>query len=263
MKRIDFLGAAGVGKSTVYSALIQQREKKEKLFTVQEAKVKIAQKYYWKKNKSIDDWCKLVAISLPLPIKVRSLVAAKLLHRQNEIKMWNDRYKFSSFFDAILKGTYLNERDMLRRVLGVKRIYDLFEDVMLIEGSDLPGIVVCDDSLSQKIYAIAEMYNFSTEDVIEKYFNTFPIPQAVIHFSNEPHVVLSHVKKRTKEGGETVQWHRDVDNKELLSRVTSQLKISKIGADILVQRGVPVLKIETTKAARENAQRILQFIDSL
>ena len=62
MKRIDFLGAPGVGKTTLYNNLLQQRNHREKWLTLEEAKLLITKRHVRSNFHSLKEFARLLIL---------------------------------------------------------------------------------------------------------------------------------------------------------------------------------------------------------
>ena len=93
INRIDFIGAAGVGKSTLFHELHKTRRKNEQWMTPQEVEIKIAQSESRKYPHSINNVLRSRILNVRLPKKITYLLAKTILdnNRYKYLTLWVDR----------------------------------------------------------------------------------------------------------------------------------------------------------------------------
>lgn len=86
----------------------------------------------------------------------------------------------------------------------------------------------------------------SDSSYIEKYYRLMPEPFAIIAFENTVKTVVKRNNSRN------VKWN-------FASKAGSLSLVYKIGKDILIERGIPILTINTKSKPEHNAQKIISF----
>jgi|GEM_PF-3016166 len=256
MKRIDFLGAPGIGKSTIYIELVKRRAKSDSWMIPEEAWIKIARQYSTQNAKSGKDYIIAALLRIGLFNKIYPDLSLRVLHKNQKEIIWNEREHYANFFEAALQSSTIKEKIPLRRLGGIKSFYSVARDVIFLEHSRIPGLVLFDESLSQKIFGVTMWREGMFESATNNYFNTIPLPEALIYCKLNPDETLNRIKQR----GKIIPGHRDLDGNLLFEAIKVQLRIAAMGADILKNRGAKVLEIHTEDSLEENAEKITDAI---
>jgi len=256
MKRIDFLGAPGVGKSTTYKALVNNRRKKDSWLTPKEAKNKIAYEFFKKDAYSKKKLLTLYNFKHSLFKRKYNRSINRIITEQQKDIFWEKQNEYKDFLEIALKGVSIKEKEPLRRILGINWFYIIFSDVIFIENSNLPEIVVFDESLSQKVYGITHNCKGFFENTIKDYFRNIPLPQALIYCKLDPKETFNRIKNRRK----IIPGHRQLESDQLNNNIKVQLEIAERGADILKNRNVGVLEIDLNDSLEFNIEIISNFL---
>jgi adenylate kinase len=258
--RIDFLGTSGVGKSTIYNKLVKNRSKIDNWMTPEEAKIKIAQKYSIQNNALIKN--RLIAVSLKVDLfkKLHPILANAVIEKNQEDTIWVNKDKYTDFFEVALRGANIQEKIPLRRLSGIRAFYATVRDVIFLEHAQIPGIILFDESLSLRIYAVTMWRKGYYEEATIDYFNNIPPPFGIIHCKLDPDKTLSRIIQRKNTCGNIIQGHRDLDNNHLLEVIKAQNDIAAVGANVLRNRGVKVLEIDTDDSIENIVKKITTAI---
>ncbi len=239
MKRIDFLGVPGVGKTTLYYKLLQQRDDYEKWLTPPEAKILIAKKHVKANWRSAGELLRLLALQLPnrtlqkkLTENISDTLAGKAF--QERLQEWMPFIELCSF--SLADGS----KPPYYRFLLAKWFLSLLNDVALIESADLKHQVLFDDSLSQRATGMMPWDRLSGEQQSRKYFSLMPPPVAVVYLRADPQLIADRLVKRKK----VIAQHQDLSYHDLLERTKIAALIVEAGAETLHSRGIPVLMVD-------------------
>lgn len=256
MKRIDFLGAPGVGKSTLYNHLIANRRKGTFWITPTEAELKIAREHIKKlstKNKKV--FLARLALNNIFFKPLHPTIVDKVINLvENEI-IWDNKIKYTEFLNQAVLGACLEEKDSLRRLMGINYFFKVMKTVVLFENSKYDEIVILDESLSQKVCGLTHYKESYFEKQTKEYFSCIPVPDLLIHCKLDIKTTLQRLITRYK----TIPAHRNITKAELLEVVKIHNKIANIGAKILKQRNVLVLDIDMKQCPEKNIQIINSF----
>ena len=171
MKRIDFLGAPGVGKSTINKQLINSQRKSSSWITPKEAELKLAREYLDNiPNKNKKELLAKIALSNALFEPLRSTIVNKIINRIGSETIWANREKNNEFLNQALLGACIEEKDPIRRLMGINWFFDVVKTVAVVENSDYEDIVLFDESLSQKVYGVTYHDKELEIKEIEMYF---------------------------------------------------------------------------------------------
>ena len=259
MKRIDFLGASGAGKSAVFHELEKISGRKKLWLTPKEAKTAVA-RYYMKQNRrSSKDYKAAIMLGLPFFKPFHAQAASYLLSARSTELLWDNAQNHSAFLNTVLKGASFEERDALHRLLGINWLVPVYRDVLLMENCPLEKIVAFAESLSQKIYGITHWQKGAFEEITAAYFNSIPLPAGLVHFKLASETAFERLKKRPK----VTTGQRNMTDAELFNVIDAQIEIADMGAGIIKARGVKVLELNSDSSLDQKASYINRFIAAL
>lgn len=258
MKRIDFLGAPGVGKSTLYKELLRQRKKPDKFLTPEEAKVEVAKKHLIENKNIKKHFLKSLILNCSIFRKKHCCLAEKILKNEKNEVLWKNKEKYNEVLKIALRGSNIEEKIPYRRFLGLSWFFDVFQKVLFLE-ENFDDFVIYDESLSQKIYGLIFSENKEYEDSIVDYFRNCPKPFCVIFCRINKKGIFKRIKQREKTG-KIIPGHRDVNNKKLEEIIVNQIEVSEIALKVLKERGIHVLEIDMANDIKKNAKEINIFL---
>ena len=269
MKRIDFLGAPGVGKSTIYHELVRQRTKLDTWMTPEEARTKTKCEYSLQNARSVKEHAVAGLLKNGVCIKLLPSFSKRMLEtildtyqfdKYERETIWVEKERYADFFNVALKSATIEEKEPLRRLMGITHFYSVARDVIFLEHSSFPGLVLFDESLSLRVYGITRSRKGFFESATEDYFNNIPLPAGLIYCSLDPEKTFQRIKQRSLpmpgQHGKIIPGHRDLESAPLLESIEVQLDKAAIGADVLRNRGVKVLDIDMKDSLTYNVNVI-------
>lgn len=177
MKRIEFIGASGVGKSTLFDELLKIRGPKDNWMSPKEAKIYLAKKE--KVTGSIVQKTFQIYLKINLIKKFQAQMASIILnkHSKNIIDSLGDKYSdvASLKLDSVIESLRLdllnknNKRNAVKELFLLKYYYDSLYEIMLFDYLDLDRIVVFDDGIIHTNLAFSDKEKSSV--VLEKHMN--------------------------------------------------------------------------------------------
>ncbi len=253
MQRVDFLGASGVGKSTFYKELLNNRTKSAVWMTPIEAKTKIAYQYIRQNGGSVKEYLFRAMLKRALCKRLHPLLVRNILFNQQQESIWREKDRYAQFFETALKGATIKENPCLR-LLRIVWFYEALNDVLFIENSKLSGLVLFNDSLSQRFNIILSSSQGYCKTLAFDYFKNIPLPFGLIYCKlNEDKTINRIIKRSTIK---TIFAHRDIEFEVLFKNIQLQLSIAEIGADVLKSRGVKVFEIDMENLPENNVKLI-------
>ncbi len=256
MKRIDFFGAPGTGKTTIYNELFKRRTKRDKWMTPEEAKGLIAKQYCKQEMKSLRDTILTAVFYMPGLKKIKFVISNSILSSSSHEILLQNNERHHDFFSAVLNGAAAAEREPAHRLLGLNRFFSVCRNVLLIENSPLQRHVLFDESLVQKVYGITNPQKGFFEKATEDYFKKIPLPAGLIYCKLDPETTYHRIKQRPK----IITGHRDMDEKDLKDIIGAQIEIASIGVSVLRNRGVQVLELYTGTTLAQSVKTVYNFI---
>ena len=256
MKRVDFIGASGSGKSTVYRELHHQGAKKGLWFTPREAQTLVAKNHLKTNKKSSRDLLFKAILSMPYSEHIQPKVAEYVLSKRVTESLWQKAEEHKTFLSAVLKGASNEDREPLHRLMGLNWFYSVCKNVVFLENSFFQEIVLYDESLSQKVFGVTDWHKGKFKHTAEEYFYNLPLPAGLIYFYIAPEAAFKRLKERDKV---TTGQHK-LDEQGLLESIEAQAEIAATGTEILKNRGVKLLELDSELPPAQNAERIISFI---
>ncbi len=291
MKRIDFLGASGIGKSTIFERLIERRKKfpEPSWLTRIEAKRQIAfgELVERRSPKSLAK-----AATCYLPRMGQVFVDAYTL-RSAERAFANEPGEYGEFFEhclhhltgsrrspASLTSTRANTgaRATARHVARAPRppgyeppvarraeptvyvtlswLFGRIKELCLLDS--VPKTVVFDESLAHSTAGL--LTDVSTDLAVRTHFEAMPVPDGLIHLTAPEDEILRRLEERREQRGASTVRHANVDDHQLRRRTQRLLRISQIGASTLQWRGVRLLSLDALDSPEKNARKVEAFI---
>lgn len=250
MKRIDFLGAPGVGKSTLYNAFLQKCSERYNLYSEFAARIKAVKnfnKIYGGKEKlGIQLLLNLPKLRNPYVISIEDRI--EKIHFEEYIKTLNELCSIVN--EAFCQST----KDNYRRQYGYISFNKKLKIYCSLENY-FNGIMTSDESLSQKVYGISPSDEIKKE-IVNEYFQKIPEPEKLIYCFTEPEKIVDRIIGRKKR----IPSHRNKDRDELFEKTKIALEIAEIGANILSKRGVEIVEIEMDKKISVNVDKIISML---
>ena len=256
MKRIDFLGASGAGKSAVFDAIARSASREKQWFTPKEAKTAAARQYIKQNKRMVKDFKPTLLLNLPLFRPFHPQVSNYVLRTHGTKLLWENAQRDKPFLNTVLKGAGFENREPLHRLLGINWFVPVYRDVLIMENSPLESLVIFDESLSQKVYGITHWKQGAFEEITAAYFNSIPLPAGLIHFKIASQTAMERLNERPK----VTTGQRNSTGEELFNVISAQVDIARTGADIIKYRGVKVLEIESELPIERKVVYINKFI---
>lgn len=262
MKRVEFLGASGVGKSTLIKNIMDTRTSLDHWYLPEEARRQIAQSFTYKNARGLKQLISLILIKHGIgnPATIRTAVDLLLANHESAVYETTAR-KYSGIIGLMLYK--INSDPSIEPLIKahiIKTAYNsLIRNVALIDHFGFEHVVIYDESLFKN-----NMWFFNAED-----YRTI-ITARVNHQSCEnPDLIVNcdlsieetfrrrkeRIAKRNREDQESLM------NDDDLMRSCQKMRLyteSKVQA--LKENGVNVLTLDMTQELLVNTNKV---IDSL
>jgi hypothetical protein len=262
VKKIEFIGASGVGKSTIFSELLKCRAKSELWKTPSEARIELAKKLPLKSNKTNLDTLLLLCLKLNLIPNRHSKMAFRALQKYEKDKIYKSMYRYNDLIDLMLKTTINNsEIEPYRKGKFIEFYMNLLmRDVLFLEDLSENNSIVYDDGI------IHNTSGFASEDNIHLMIQKNPniltevFPQGVIFCELDMDENYKRRKKRINEGEATV-FEKNVNDEDLKGNCEREIENSNKKIILLEKYNIPVLKINMKNPTNKNIDTIRKFIN--
>ena len=244
---IEFIGPAGVGKSSIYKSLIRQNNKKSIFASIQEFYPKISKP----QSGSLDN----------LILQARKILRRPLYDAK---KMRQAGYKFQSknrefielCWDLINKYQKTDHFGNDNRFTTANNLFNYFSKFQAASDCRKPHLCLTDELLLHTIVQLTNE-NYLNQEII-MFSELVPLPLGIINCNAAPEVIANRSLTRKtihSQSGRTFQ--------ELSIIAESERNKIDLMADTLKRRKVKVLKVDTTNSIELNTNIINDFIVNL
>lgn len=269
MKRIEFLGVEGIGKTTLFNELLRQRKKKDLWMTTEEARIDCARNHLIENDRTVHQ--KIIEIFLKFNINkwFQYHLCNDVLQPLEQNCLLKPNESYQKFWIHLVKYYDLSEK---MPQLGLNRITGLFYltyKLVYLDNYESQRIFLSEnDSISMGGLLLPYWKKSHNEQMIKEFYFHMPSPVGLIFCYLDHAETLKRIRNRQNDGIISFS-HRDpddntliVDNNHLSKIIQIQAEIASIGVDILRERGVKVLELNMEKSFQNNVVKISEFLDS-
>jgi len=239
MERIDFLGAPGVGKSSLLNYLLNKSHYHRQILKPDKAKIILAKEYLKASHRSYIYFLVSIVFRFCTFSRIRTLFANEILKNAEDDNLWNKRDQYKAFINNVLEIATSSKKDPIITLFGINRFFNVSKYTFLLEFSKQEGIVLFDESLSQKVYGLVNCENYLDQEAIKKYFTYMPLPRCLVYCYLDLENLLDRIKKRNK----IILPHRNLSEEQLRIVCRNQLEVASIGKEVLESRGCNIIQI--------------------
>jgi len=244
MRRIEFIGAPGAGKTTIFNAMIKKRASKSDWLTNHEALI-LASEECLKSSSFKRKYNQVYNLLIKIPI-LKKLVGKQIFNKYNNeatIKYINENKKyFNEVFHLInnnyscnaQKATYLNN---FLNVINEHSFIDYW-----LGGNEIN--IIWEESLIHKIFALIDWRDIN-EDLINRYFEEMPLPKLAIYIDVNSDQLIKNVLKRESNLNRLEIGHNHSDQQELKTICYNTNKVALHARNILKNRGIKVIDVKS------------------
>lgn len=289
MRRIDFLGAHSVGKSTIYSELLDRRGGNAEWLTRVEAKRKVATSRFVESG-SPAQWVKAVTCHLP---RLGDVFTDMYTRRPGERAFAEADGTYHEFFEHCLRHLADSSPGAVQQVTGedethpparrhllrapdfgassddarshrrlepiecmnLSWLFDRLQELCLLERLD--ETVVFDESLAHSTAGL--LAGMPSDRAVRSHFEKMPAPDRVVHLTAPADEVARRIRDCSVRQAPSLR-HQGLDTDELHRSSRRALHIAELGASTLGWRGVEVLSLDTTDPPEQVASQISEFV---
>ncbi len=259
VRRIDFLGAPGIGKSTLYKTLLQDKLPAHIIAEPQAYRLALGsainQSMPWRKR-----WTHRVLQAIP---KVSNYYISTAEDQCSRQVHYTYMYKNEVYYRAASDCMAVTGRSEARRAGGY--YYFMANNMrwaVIHEYYQSGKIVLCDESLSHRIFLLLP-WSASWLTAAEEYYRHMPAPDGVVYVDGDADLVRARIDERNASTRKLIPGHMEADETELMSRIEGTLALARTGAAVLEDRGVSVLKLDGRQPASSNVARIQYYIKQI
>lgn len=254
MKRVDFIGAPGVGKSTLLRSLITHNRSPGRWITQKEALYKALNK-----SENVKKTHKLLLFAS----KVFRLKQTQMLHfvaERGNKKEFNNEVLNKAFFlvEAKVENRFSDERySPSSRFNSILSYYDKMRKLFLYDKTTSKSIVLCDESFSHHTRATDII------ELVKQQGNAFClVPDGVVHCTAPIEIVMERLKKRQNKNG-AIERYANMKNKELRNETKRTINYIEEKATDIASLGVPVKTIDVSQSIDSSRKEAGMFINRI
>ena len=253
---IEFFGAPGVGKSTLFNNFISNN----KIWIDSNSA-----KNSFLKNMLFRQYGSLKVLLLRIGFLTPFL--SKLLYKSmapSIDKMLIDNFisKYKGFFQDA-NSTILNSNSTEnRKIMASRMLLNSMKDYSLFDLTDSTSCILTDESFCQRVYTqLSEFDDADESDIVKEYLDKIPLPNGVIYIESSSEKIMERVLKRYRETGQMNYMHQNLSDEKLLARCNRYRKYAKLGIEVIADKGVPILVINNNNL-KKNISMVRDFIES-
>lgn len=237
MRRIEFLGANGVGKTTVVRFIL--RKNNRTLLNQFEGRVNAAKFVI-----STLPFRKKLARRFEFLLTSRRKRRAKQLRNQNVMELLEresgEVQDFIKHALAIIAESDLSVNDKWAQTTG---FFEALYDALFIGSVDLPNIALCDESISLRVLMVAMLA--PSRDSAVRLFELMPLPDALVFMHGDEEAILKRLLSREQGKAYThIHYLRDSNDNIMLEKLKQLNSLAAEGSRILSSRGCLVINLD-------------------
>lgn len=258
MRVVEFLGAPGIGKSTLYREVMKQLGKGTWL-TPSEARMA---SYRELTESRLDGWYYSKLKSNRFAKSASQLTQRKLRECVNSVL--DDSVACQQFLSQAMCCFEDADIDALLKLRMIYDWYNVFTARVLFGEIELDQWVAVDESLTKKgLNFLTYVADDKLESAIHDYYEAVPFPEVVVHCHVELPIAVERINQRRAGGKKKVAFtHRQVSDENLEAVTGKQQFIARRATEILISRGSRVIEVDLSKdrtACRESLLESLKF----
>ena len=263
IRRIDFLGSPGIGKSTLYNELFKSRTKKDGWMTSIEAKIKLAQIHLKRKDKKFFEHVVTIFLDYNIHKKIHHLLSLIILERYGASLSWSDKEAIE--FDKIIKAIAFSPFPPELRLLRFGWLLESAKDVAYLKGFEevnLNMTVFFNESLTQKLINIGPWNSQDEKLNLDNLCNVLGSVSAVIFLDADDNTVLNRFLKRLKQRRNIHLFGMQTET-EMINYIKLRLRSARQLADSLESRGVRIIRVNAEEPIPDQVAFLRKALDDL
>jgi len=241
IKRIDLVGAPGVGKSTLYHELLKQRCDEDHWMTPNELRIVIAATESFKDAHSIKDIIFAILLNIRLFKRIHPFLSNIVLSKYHKFLLWESREQEAAL-DQILKAIASSPYPANVKLVRYSWLLERSEQVALLQKlTPLNITLLFDDSLTQQLISLGPWSSQAALDNLNSFYDVLGELSAVIFLDTDSNTVLERLGKRKNKRINTA--HRGLNDLELAMETKKGLESARQLVDLIERKGIVVIRV--------------------
>lgn len=260
MKRIELIGAAGVGKSSLLQFLIKTKKTKNQWYTSQEARSEILKSPYIY-DKSHFRYLYKIGLSIPV---IRNTIKNDVFKDEYKDALWSYNNEWKDFIHTCMNKKQFSAYDSVRMLYRYQWLLMKLEEAALFKKYQSEKYVILDESVCQKLWPIIILLDRSKlGEISEELFSKVPLPHGMIHIDAGPDLVYHRLSKRESLKDEWILGYRGYDESALRQVIEDSLTVIRTGVNTMRKRGVDILDISASENSDDKLRKANHFLKDL
>lgn len=260
MKRIELIGAAGVGKSSLLQFLIKIRKTKNLWHTSQEARSEILKSPHIY-NKAHFGYLNKIGLSLPV---IKNTIKNEIFKDEYKNALWSYNNEWKDFIHTCINKKIFSAYDSVRILYRYQWLLMKLEEAALFKKYQSEKYVILDESVCQKLWPIIILLDRSKlGEISEELFYKVPLPHGMIHIDADRDLIYQRLSKRESLKDEWILGYRGYDERALYQVIEDSLTVIRTGVKSLRKRGVDILDISASENIDDKVRKVNHFLNDL
>ena len=263
MKKIEFIGASGVGKTTLFNEILRNRSEEASWITPTEARIQLAKTEQVEVPKFSLQALMQTCLRMNIFKRRHAFLSDHVLRRLEQKVLLESMSQYNDIIDLSLREIAMDENvEPYKKVSFIDFYMNLIlHDILTIEKYNDHSLVVYDDGLIHNSYAVNDESKFDNllnknPSLIEKV-----LPQGGVFCELSAVDNLSRRKSRISNGrGHLLEIQQDDD--QLYKFCEESIRISNQIISIFEKYGIPVLRLDMNESNEKNIALFNQFIET-
>jgi hypothetical protein len=250
---VEFFGAPGVGKSTLFNEVVKKMPKD----WITENQAILNSKRILTTGKGVKS--KLFKF-LYTNAKIAKFLSKNHEPVNNRILLSNFIKEFSFFYNFSLDSIFNSNSTSYRKTTAFLQFLETVKRISLLRKSNLETNILSDESFCQRMFTQLSEEDIDEEIKVESYFNNLPFKGGIVYVKLNKKEIVARIKKRYKETNKINYMNVGLSSQELLNQTNRYVGYIKKGIEILEKKGVPILHIDNSLSVEFNSNEIVRFL---
>jgi GTPase SAR1 family protein len=261
--KIEFIGASGVGKSTLFNEVAENKPDTAIWLTPLEARITLAKKKRVRQCKRGSHAILLAFLKLRIFKGKHAFLSYRVLRDDVRKQIYDTLDSYNDVIDIVLQAIATDQTiEPYRKAVFIEFYTNLIiQDVILLEKLSGNPIIVYDDGIIHNSFGLTDEIKFRELSNKNPSLIKRLLPQGAVFCELSLEDNLYRRKRRIAEGKGTILENQLTDE-ELIDICKESIQASEKVIDIFERHSIPVLKLNMNDSSKKNIQLFNQFIDN-